>query len=73
MVQLCRIQDDANKINGIVFKKTADNLFVIREAVQVIDARQIDYLDGITTKDNTGTEEIDGNTGPVADAGGRTG
>ncbi len=68
MVQLCRIQDDPNKVNGIVFKKTADYPLVIRKAVQVIDPRQVDDLNSITAKDNTGTQEINGHARPVTDA-----
>jgi hypothetical protein len=73
VIQLCCVQDDANEVNGIVFKKTADDPFVIRETVQVIDAWQVNHLDGITTKDYSCTEEINGNAGPVADAGRGTG
>ncbi len=62
------VQYDERQIGHVVVNEMAHHLLVVGEAVQIVDARQVDDLDHVGAEKYPATEKFNGDAGPVADA-----
>jgi len=69
LVDLRGVDDDAQQINRVMVQEAPHHLFVLRKTVQIVQAGQINHFDHLCTQQNFGTKQINGNAGPVANAG----
>jgi hypothetical protein len=67
------IEDDQCQIRNVVVQEVSDDLLVIGEAVQVVDAGQVDDLHHVAAQQYLAAQQLHGDTWPVADARGAAG
>jgi len=63
------VEDDDNQIERIFFHEMAYYLFVVGEAVQVVDAGQVNQFDHLAGEQQLGAQQVDRDARPVADPG----
>ena len=60
---------DDHQIDWVILQEMADYLFVVGEAVKVVDAGQVNQLDHLAGEEQLGAEQVDSDARPVADPG----
>ena len=62
------VEYDQREVGHVVVQEVAHHLFVVGEAVQVVDAGQVDDLHHVVAEQDLAAEQLDRDAGPVADA-----